>query len=194
VFGEKSEYKFTGSDAIICRLNAPIVELAFKLIRKGVPCRIEGRDIGTQLAALANKWKVVRLDALRNRLEKYKEREVSKAMAKGQEQKAGSITDRVGCLNVLIERAEEKKLDVAGLIVMIKGMFSDAQDKTTNKNILVLSSVHKSKGKEWPRVFLLGRQENMPSPFARQTWQLLQEDNLIYVAVTRAMETLIEVD
>ena len=193
-FGDKSTYTFTGDDAIICRLNAPLVESAFKLIRRGVACRIEGRDIGVQLANLAGKWKVVKLDALRNRLEGYKTREVQKAMAAGKEQKAESIADRVNCLGVLVDRAEEKRLDVAGLIAMIKEMFSDAHDKRTPKNILVLSSVHKSKGMEWKRVFLLGRQEHMPSPYARQDWQMVQEDNLIYVAVTRAMETLIEVD
>jgi hypothetical protein len=34
----------------------------------------------------------------------------------------------------------------------------------------------------------------MPSRFARQAWQFRQEANLEYVALTRAMETLIEVN
>ncbi len=194
VFGDKSEYTFTKDDAIICRVNAPIVELAFKLIRKGIPCRIEGRDIGTQLAALAGKWKIKGLDVLRDRLEKYQAREVQKAMSQGKEQKADMINDRVNCLFVLIERAEEQRLDVDGLITMIKGMFSDSTDKNTDPNLLTLSSVHKFKGLERKRIFLLGRQEHMPSSYARQEWQMKQEMNLIYVAITRAMETLIEVD
>jgi ATP-dependent exoDNAse (exonuclease V) beta subunit len=33
----------------------------------------------------------------------------------------------------------------------------------------------------------------MPSPFARQQWQMDQEVNLMYVAVTRAKAELIEV-
>lgn len=194
VFGDKTTYTFNGDDAIICRNNAPLVELAFNLIRKGVPCRIEGRDIGKQLATLAGKWKVKGLDALRGRLEKYQAREVQKAMAQGKEQKADSINDRVNCLFVLIDRAEEQRLDVDGLIEMIKGMFSDSTDKGVDKNILTLSSVHKFKGLERPRIFLLNRSSLMPSSYARQAWQMEQENNLIYVAVTRAMETLIEVD
>lgn len=194
VFGDKSTYTFTPDDAIICRLNAPIVSLAFTLIRKGIPCRIEGRDIGTQLAALAGKWKVKTLDTLKTRLEKYLDRETQKAMAQGKEQKAASISDRVNCLFVLIERGEEKHLDVAGLIDMIKGMFSDSTDKNVDPNLLTLSSVHKFKGLERKRIFLLGRGEYMPSPYARQAWQMEQEINLIYVAVTRAQETLVEVD
>ncbi len=194
VFGDKSEYKFSGDDAVICRLNAPNITLAFKLIRRGIPCRIEGRDIGVQLINLAGKWKIKSLDVLRDRLDKYKAREVQKAMAQGKEQKAESIGDRVDCLMVLIERGEELRLNVDGLCDMIRDMFSDSQNKNTPKDILVLSSVHKAKGLEWKRVFLLGRQEHMPSSYARQDWQMVQEINLIYVAVTRAMETLIEVD
>ena len=194
VFGDKSTYTFTPDDAIICRVNAPIVSLAFTLIRKGIPCRIEGRDIGTQLATLAGKWKVKKLDVLRDRLDTYSDREIQKAMAQGKEQKAESIADRVACLKVLIDRAEEKQLDVAGLIEMIKGMFSDSTDKNVDPNLLTLSSVHKFKGLERKRIFLLGRQEHMPSRYARQAWQMEQEINLIYVAVTRAQETLIEVD
>ena len=194
VFGKDSEYTFTPDDAIICRLNAPIVSLAFTLIRNGVACRIEGRDIGTQLVNLARKWKVKKLDTLRDRLEKYKDREIQKAMAQGKEQKAASIDDRVNCLFVLIERAEEKQLDVAGLIDMITEMFSDSTDKNVDPNLLTLSSIHKFKGLERKRIFWLGRANYQPSPFARQAWQMEQEVNLMYVAATRAQETLVEVD
>jgi len=191
IFGGKSEYTFSADDAIICRVNAPLVELAFSLIRRGIACRIEGRDIGTQLANLANKWKVVRLDALRNRLEGYKTREVQKALAQGKEAKAGNIADRVDCLMVLIDRAEEQKLDVKGLIAMIHSMFSDASDRNTPKDVLTLMSIHKSKGMEYKRVFWLGANEHSPSPYARTKEQLIQEDNLCYVASTRAMKSLV---
>ena len=34
----------------------------------------------------------------------------------------------------------------------------------------------------------------MPSKYARSAWQQLQEENLIYVAITRAQETLVYVE
>lgn len=181
------------NDAILCRKNAPLVELAFALIRKGIPCRMEGRDIGMQLVNLAGKWKVKRLDALRNRLEAFRDREVQKAQAKGNDVKAEQIADRCDCLFVLIERAEEKGLDVSGLQDMIMDMFANT-DPNKPSNILVLSSVHKSKGLEWQNVMLLGREQFMPSPWARQEWQQDQETNLIYVAITRAQNTLVEIN
>jgi DNA helicase-2/ATP-dependent DNA helicase PcrA len=42
-------------------------------------------------------------------------------------------------------------------------------------------------------VFLLGREQFMPSKYAKLQWQKDQERNLIYVAVTRAMTELVEV-
>jgi hypothetical protein len=41
---------------------------------------------------------------------------------------------------------------------------------------------------------LLGRNRYMPNRWARKAWQLQQEDNLIYVAITRAKSTLVEVN
>lgn len=177
-------------DAILCRYNKYLVATCFKLIRYGIPARIEGREIGEGLIKLTKKWKVRSLDALRHRLEDYRSREVNRALEKKQEGRADRINDQVETLYVLIDRGMEKGLDVRGLESMIREMF---EDNVKGKGILTLSSCHKAKGLEWERVFILGRSELMPSPFARQEWQQEQEKNLIYVAVTRAKKTLIEV-
>jgi hypothetical protein len=34
----------------------------------------------------------------------------------------------------------------------------------------------------------------MPSPYAKQEWQAIQEKNLEYVAITRAMVELVDVE
>lgn len=179
------------TDAILCRVNAPMVTLAFSLIRRGIACKIEGREIGAGLVALVSKWKVKKLDTLKDRLSTYRDREVEKAMAKDQEERADAITDKVNTLLVLIERAESLKLDVNGLKTMIEDMFAD---DVTKSGILTLCSYHKSKGREFPRVFRLDHFKHCPSRFARQEHQLLAEHNLDYVSVTRAMTTLVEVD
>jgi DNA helicase-2/ATP-dependent DNA helicase PcrA len=185
-------YGLTGKDGIICRKNAPLIELAFGLIRRGIGCRVEGRDIGKGLIALARKWKVQSLNTLSTRIETYREREVAKAIAKGQETKAEQIQDKVEALQSLIQRCQSlNQHSVRDLVTLIDSMFSDSTD--ANPRLVTLSSVHKSKGLEWDRVFLLGRNKFMPSPFARQAWQKGQESNLIYVALTRARQTLVEI-
>ncbi len=184
----------SGNDGIICRKNAPLMDLAFSLIRKGIACRVEGKDIGKGLANLAQKWKVQDLNKLSDRLVAFRNREISKLLEKGQETKAEQVEDKVDTLLVLVERCKEQgKHSVRDLVALIYSMFSDTGDKFTNKNLVTLSSVHKSKGLEWNRVFLLGREQFMPSKFAKQQWQKDQERNLIYVAVTRAMTELVEV-
>jgi ATP-dependent exoDNAse (exonuclease V) beta subunit len=49
--------------------------------------------------------------------------------------------------------------------------------------------VHKAKGLECPRVFILDP-HRMPSKWARQQWMQRQEVNIQYVAVTRAKSEL----
>ena len=183
------------TDAILCRVNAPMVTLAFSLIRRGIACKIEGREIGAGLVALVGKWKVKSLDALRNKLEAYRDKEVAKALAKDQEERADAIMDKVSTLMVLIERqqadADIGNRTVAGLKDTIESMFAD---DVTKSGLLTLCSYHRSKGREWPTVYRLDHAKHCPSRFARQEHQLIAEHNLDYVATTRAMTKLVEVD
>jgi superfamily I DNA/RNA helicase len=184
---------FSGSDAILCRKNAPLAKLAFSLIRKGIPCRIEGKNIGDGLKALAKRWKVQQLTKLNERLDTYQSREVEKWEKKDNALQADVVRDKVATLKILIERCNEQGVYmVTDLINLIDSMFSDSV-AGQKPNIVTLSSVHKSKGLEWDRVFLLDRKQFMPSKMAKLDWQMKQEDNLIYVAITRAIATLIEI-
>lgn len=177
--------RLVASDAILCRKTAPLVSTAFALIKRGVACHVEGREIGAGLLKLAKRWKTVKtIDVLAMRLEEWCEKQVAKFMLAKKEVKAEQVRDRVDTLLALMEGCS----DLACVETKIATMFAD--DAPT----LTLSTVHRSKGREWPRVFVLGRRQFMPSTFARQAWQLVQEDNLIYVACTRAKSELVYVD
>jgi DNA helicase II / ATP-dependent DNA helicase PcrA len=179
-------------DAILCRNTKPLVSLAYTMISKGKGCHIEGRDIGYGLIKLATKWKRVKgIQALRNKLAAYASAEIAKAMSKGQESKAQSIEDRVDALMIICDHVG---LDgtVDQLVDQIKGLFGDTPAGQRPK-VVTLSTVHKSKGREWQRVFILDRAALMPSKWARQPWAQEQEQNLIYVAITRAKDQLVEV-
>lgn len=179
-------------DAVLCRYNKYIVSLCFKLIRNGVAARIEGRSsIGEGLLALAGRWKVKTLDALDKKLDTHLERETKKALAKDNEARAERVADQVETLRVLMESARERGLhSVDGLRAIIDGMFGD---RVSSDKIVTLCSVHRSKGLEWKKVWLLGRAELMPSKMARKPWQVEQEFNLVYVAVTRSKSELVEI-
>lgn len=171
-------------DAVLCRQTAPLIKLAYTLIGQGVACRVMGRDIGAGLVALVKRAKARGLDQLEKKLEAYRERETAKFTAKGQEQKAEALNDRVESIFTVIRSLNEDRRTVPALLAALEGLFSDAN------GCLTLSTVHKAKGKEWNTVAIL-EPELMPSKWARQDWQHQQEQNLMYVAYTRAKEHLI---
>lgn len=175
---------------VLCRKNAPLVDLAFALIRQHIPCHVEGRDIGKQIKDLATKWKrITELQSLQKKVQEYKVTQVARFMSKKQEQRADAVADRCDTLLALILGllAKNPHATVADLKGLCDSLFGD------NLPVgLTLSSIHKSKGREWETVYWLGRNAWQPSPFAQQEWQLAQEHNLCYVAATRAKDTLVE--
>lgn len=180
---------FDKGSAILCRNTKPLVETAFALIRRRIPCHIEGRDIGEGLIKLANKWKTVHTVAdLRERLQLHLEAETERLSAKKQEAKLAVLVDKIDTLFVFMEALHDDSTigELAGEIYKV---FADSPAPG-----ITLSTIHKAKGREWNRVYWLGRNRYQPSRFARQAWQQEQELNLMYVACTRAKQTLVEIE
>jgi superfamily I DNA/RNA helicase len=152
----------------------------------GKAVKVEGREIGNGIKAIIGRWKVTTIDALLNRLEDYRNREVQKMMAKGNEAKVDEVNDRcdtiVEICNACIQNG---KKNVSDVLEFIDNLFADG-----DKACIILATYHRSKGREWKNVFLWEHSTRCPSKAARQEWQIKQEANLAYVAVTRAMQTL----
>jgi superfamily I DNA/RNA helicase len=172
--------------AVLCRNTKPLVSLAFHFIRRGIPCHVEGKEIGKGLLVLVNKYKTTDLTVLRAKLEEYLDRERQRLLAKGQEQRADALSDRVETLFVMMDTVET----VGDLRERLNTMFDDTYGQPKR---LTLSTIHKAKGREWERVYWFGRNLYQPSKYARQDWQMGQEINLMYVAATRAKSELVEV-
>jgi superfamily I DNA/RNA helicase len=169
-------------DGIVCRNNAPLVSLAFGLIRNGIGCRIEGRDIGQNLEAFTRKWKVNDLATFTLRIQTF----FDKAIEKAKKAARGLLEDKYETLLILIERCQSLgKHDVESLRSLIKSMFSNSDDDNV-PNVVTLSSIHKSKGLEFDNCYILGMNQFSPSKYATLDWMKEQEQNLMYVAVTRA--------
>lgn len=178
-------------DAILCRFNAPLIKNVYALIAKGIPARVEGREIGAGLKALANRWKVKDIDSLLAKLDEFEEREVKKFTDSEQPKRAADVTDKVECLRVIIGRVIANgaitKPPQKAVCDEIDAIFGGDESKP----VVLLSSIHKSKGREWKKVVWL---QTGPSGFAKMPWEKAQEDNLCYVASTRAMEELVTID
>jgi superfamily I DNA/RNA helicase len=147
---------------------------------------------------LINKWKVSNLSALINKINEWREKEVQKWMSKGKENKAEEVSDRAETITVLAEQLmSEGQTKVNDLVAFINGMFGDTKPDPVTGEIkpecLTLATAHKSKGREWKRVFILGQSKYMPSKWARKEWQMRQEINLMYVATTRVQQDIIDI-
>ena len=168
-------------DIVVCRNTAPLIDLGYQLMRARIPLRILGKDIGEGLAALVRKCdkRGGGLEGMLTVLQAWREREVEKAIGKGQEARAEAIDDKASCLTLLAEGLPEAKRSVAELLRVLEELFTDANSRVT------LSTVHKAKGLEAETVWWLGR-SLCPSRWAKRDWQQGQERNIMYVAITRA--------
>jgi DNA helicase-2/ATP-dependent DNA helicase PcrA len=178
------------TDAILCRNTAPLVEQAYALIRRGIACKVEGREIGSGLLRMVDRWKTIKtVTAFLDRLEDWQARECQKAVAKGKDSKVQEITDKCDTLRVICRAVQDKKLHTLdGVRAFITNLFDDDVSK---KGVLTLCTYHRAKGREWPRVILAEHGTRCPSPYAKQAWELRQEDNLSYVAITRTQRELV---
>lgn len=174
-------------DFILCRTNAPLVSECFKFIRQGRKANIQGRDIGKGLIKTLEKLSggqpLLRVEILVAALSDWLASETAKEQAKRNpsESKITGLQDRHDCLMCFTEG----EATVEGVKRKIEQVFTD--DKTSPG--IKLSSIHKAKGLEAKRVFILqvpfGRRDRM------QAWEVQQEANLEYVAITRAIEELV---
>ena len=175
---------------ILCRTNAPLTGLAFKLLREDRACYIQGREIGQGLKKILVKTKEPLLvDAIPKGLAKIKARieklEKSHAIDTN---KIEALRDQVLC----IEYLAEELTTVEEFCNRIDILF---QDETSNDKAHQLSTVHKAKGLERKHVCIY-IPSTLPMKRKRKPGRTTavagddQENNLAYVAYTRAQEIL----
>jgi len=182
---------FRPGDAILCRLTRPVVAAAFALIRRRVACHVLGRDIGKGLVDLVRKAKSLQagtVEAFGRWLDDYESREAARLRDKNKAAQAGLLGDKCDTIRVFMEQLGPDDL-MPRLIAEIERLFVD--NGTGQQSMVVLSTIHKFKGMEATRVFVLDAGLYMPCPWARGSgWEMQGERNLMYVAATRARHEL----
>lgn len=166
--------------AVICRNNAPLLSLAFKLIRQGIGVAMLGRDIGKNLTTLSKK--IIKDDSTSAEqcailIGDWESSQKSLALANDKPNQIEGIEDRAECLRAVLEA--EKVKDAGDLRERLGELFARERAR------VILTSGHRSKGLEWPIVVHLDPWR-IPSKFAqRDPTQMQQEKNLLYVIDTR---------
>lgn len=174
-----------GEIAVLCRNNAPLLSMAFKLLRQGVGVNMLGRDIGRGLSALCKKLSpdlTLSIDPFNVKLSDWYEGEKSKAEANHDASKLDSLTDRFECIKTVIENKSPRT--VKALIFDLDTLF------LKDNGLVTLATGHKAKGLEWHTVIHLDPWR-IPSKFAKTPADQTQEFNLQYVLETRTKDTLV---
>lgn len=189
---------FQAGDAVICRKNAPLVTIAYWLMRNRVPCKLLGRDFGAGLIAAVEATRATEADeAIRRmklKLEKSEERDREDKTLDGEPSEAtaklrDSIDVLVAIVDNLLERHgdAERPVSTAELCAELNHLFGDGA--ADSSQIVTLCSIHKAKGGEWPRVWWADEDNCEPHAKAPE-WAQIETQNLRLVALTRAMDSL----
>ena len=181
--------RLKSGDLVLCRTTAPLISKCLEAIANGVHARVRGRDIGELIFATAKK--IAKLEgftapALVEFAHRWLNDQIAALGADADESVIERLEDRVACLEAIVEMGGPVST-MAELKSRIDSIFSD------EKPAIWFSTVHRSKGLEEDRVFVM-RPDLLPHPRAKKTWQIVQEENLRYIAMTRARKELIFVE
>lgn len=183
-------------DMVLCRIISKLIEQYMSYLRNNKKAFLKGSDaVRSTYLELISKVDAKRIDArcaTKNGLvpklyELYFERleDIQKRFNIDEEEamyhyEALNLYDNIEAIKVLSEGLTY----VDELVDKIKVIFNGDE-----KDAIILSTVHKAKGMEADNVFILCP-SLMPSQLARKAWEIQAEENLIYVAITRAKKSL----
>ncbi len=192
------------NDLIISRFRAPILLLIFDFIDNNVKVRVAEDEANEFIGELKMLFKKGELQASIKR--RYKGfaalretvfarnmwviRQNAAKIAKAAEREifleseTEYLEKRLAFLHKKYEKWHKRCTTVAAVLERIKAFVS------AKKNAIKLSTIHRAKGLEENRVFILDYDQ---LPFSRQgqrDWEKVQEQNLKYVAITRARAEL----
>ena len=176
-------------DMVLCRTKMPLIKLYMRYLRMGVKSYVRGQDIGLSLLRMVDKTEQIVLnvslqkDGVFARLYDDLFEERNRLMIKrGMDLEDATLSnqimnkyDSIKALEILAEGLTSAR----DLHDRIENVFAESADG------VCLSTIHKAKGLEANNVYILCK-TLMPSRLATQDWEKEQEQNLMYVAYTRA--------
>jgi len=191
-------------DLIISRLRAPIVILVFSFIDKNIKVKIHEDEVREIINEIKNIFKQNELNVVISTLPNDFEQLRSVVQKRWNyiiKKEAERITDNTEKslyiereteyietkLTFLHKKYEQWKNDCETLTDIIRRI-KDYISATDNS--IMLSTIHRAKGLENKRVFILNYDELPYYRVQQKDWEKTQELNLKYVAVTRTMNEL----
>jgi DNA helicase-2/ATP-dependent DNA helicase PcrA len=164
---------------------------ALKLIASGIQARIRGRNIGEGLVKLAQDADKIKLaqdlpwrSGFLQRLQRHHGNRRGMLEQKPHSESAlQALDDSVDCIEAFFSGRPEIE-SMSDFKNQLAALFADAGASVW------LSSIHRAKGLEADRVFVLDPDKMALSYPGMRPWQAEQEQNLRYVGLTRAKSDL----
>jgi ATP-dependent exoDNAse (exonuclease V) beta subunit len=179
--------RLTTGDMVLCRKTAPLIKLCIRLITKGIAATVKGRAIGElikgDLQEIA-KMPGFRYSQFNEGVNAYRaEKQQRYEGLDNEEQLRENLKDKLEALTE-IYKSQPQASCIPHLENYIDSLFSDETSPIT------LSTCHRAKGLEGDRIFIINPHD-LPMVWRnQQDWQLEQEYNLLYVALTRSKSEL----
>ncbi|TXH47402.1 MAG: hypothetical protein E6Q97_27280 [Desulfurellales bacterium] len=172
-------------DVIVSRAKAPLVKVAYWLLRRGVKAMILGRDIGQELHSYlishVKYGETVSVPVLIERIQKSTAKLVEAAVRADED--VDELTDRRDVLVAVLRQSG--RVDKA--ITALNEIFGAER----RLDAVCLSTIHKFKGGEADRVWWLDyHKPDLESPRLKHEWQRREAENLRFVASTRSRSFL----
>jgi superfamily I DNA/RNA helicase len=179
--------RLSTGDMVICRKTAPLVRLCIRLIARGIAATVKGKAIGEliklELQEISKMpgFEYNRFNDTVNAYRKAKQQRYEGL--DNEEQLCENLKDKLEALTE-IYKSQPQATCIAHLESYIDSLFSDETSPIT------LSTCHRAKGLEGDRIFIISPND-LPMVWRNQQgWQLEQENNLLYVALTRSKSEL----
>lgn len=171
-------------DFVLSRKNAPLAVACLAFLRAGKRAKVRGREVGAALIAVVKKLKARSIPELIVKIGRWRDKEIARARKGTNEAVAEEKQQEVEDVAETLVALSEGLTGPAELATRIESLFDDAPERG---GTIVLSSVHKAKGLEADTVWLLAASFVLRGKRVDQR----EEDNIRYVAITRAKQRLV---
>lgn len=175
---------FRPGDVVLSRAKAPMVKVAYWLLKARIPVRIKGKDIGRGLIAYVDAMRAQSVGELVAKVERHTNKAVARAIELEDDAAAEEAMDKRDVIRAVAEVCEDD--DVEAFKQELEGLFGDGDDD----GVVTLSTIHRAKGSEADRVWWLDHHKLRDVGRLRHEWQRVEARNLMFVATTRSRREL----
>lgn len=177
-------------DLVLCRNTSPLISAFYKFVNMGKKAKVIGKDIEKGLIQIGQ---VLELLPDKNSCYRYfrqKELEIIEELVEQhnkkprEHQRFRALKEKHDILTIILNKISRP----GQIVAQIKTIFDETKVGIT------LMTIHRSKGLENDRVFIIDRykgEQLIPNKYANMDWQIEQEYNLLFVSRTRAKKELV---